>query len=115
MISAQTLRVCREGEPLHTIPHHALRHPADLLTTAIDRPAVGNEFGYSGAVEMGDRTADGLKRPGDPGGTDLTFRYPRPRTRKPTPNPKQHQNQYLAGGPLISAFRKSARPKMVRI
>src|SRR6185369_5510050 len=25
MISAQTLRVCREGKPLHTFPDHALR------------------------------------------------------------------------------------------
>jgi len=24
MISAQTLRVCREGKPLHTFPDHAL-------------------------------------------------------------------------------------------
>jgi hypothetical protein len=25
MISAQTLRVCREGKPLHTFPDHALK------------------------------------------------------------------------------------------
>src|SRR5216683_2199918 len=25
MISAQTLRVCRDGKPLHTFPDHALR------------------------------------------------------------------------------------------
>ena len=27
MISAQTLRVCREGKPLHTFPDHALHAP----------------------------------------------------------------------------------------
>ena len=31
MISAQTLRVCREGKPLHTFPDHALVQPLEQL------------------------------------------------------------------------------------
>ncbi|WP_207234629.1 hypothetical protein, partial [Bradyrhizobium sp. Leo170] len=32
MISAQTLRVCREGKPVSTFPDHALEGGADRLT-----------------------------------------------------------------------------------
>src|SRR5262245_4411761 len=34
MISAQTLRVCREGKPLHTFPDHALKKQRQRLGTA---------------------------------------------------------------------------------
>ena len=56
MISAQTLRVCREGKPLHTFPDHAL--PSHLAGFGLE------------AVERG-RTA--LLRPR---GSPLTFAKP---------------------------------------
>jgi hypothetical protein len=36
MISAQTLRVCREGKPLHTFPDHA---PGAIETELIQHQA----------------------------------------------------------------------------
>jgi hypothetical protein len=34
MISAQTLRVCREGKPVSTFPDHALESPNNLAMTS---------------------------------------------------------------------------------
>src|SRR6516164_4546644 len=47
MISAQTLRVCREGKPLHTFPDHALAGPRfhrEAVEEIFQRTAAG-EFG----------------------------------------------------------------------
>src|ERR1700733_14550099 len=44
MISAQTLRICREGKPLHTFPDHALVIPRAGIDRA-ERPQC-RRFGY---------------------------------------------------------------------
>jgi hypothetical protein len=64
MISAQTLRVCREGKPLHTFPDHALMRI--LIATDAWHPQV------NGVVRTLAMTAEAAKALG----ADVTFLTP---------------------------------------
>src|SRR6201982_4176107 len=60
MISAQTLRVCREGKPLHTFPDHALALTR-FSKRQVDTPAT--EQGMLAVGERRDAVKEHPRRP----------------------------------------------------
>jgi hypothetical protein len=66
MISAQTLRVCREGKPVPTFPDHALPDTADARWGLFLDDFVGAKNGFAGRRDgfNGRRSGGWAGRPG---------------------------------------------------
>src|SRR5262245_60587097 len=111
MISAQTLRVCREGKPLHTFPDHALPPLADVdvdveidvadtgLLAAMRAALVPWSLARLGIPDMGKPQAAPLRQPA----AALPCELPRQHDLLAAPVAADDMRAELAVAPIVAA------------